>query len=110
MPKFSVCPECQGTGSSSAYLGAFTHDDLMEQGEDFIEDYIGGAYDRKCDHCNGLRVVKGCKISGCTEEVAVVHSIWSGRHEYEFCFTHSDEAQDDAECQAQSAAERAFGA
>lgn len=110
MPKFIVCPECRGTGSSSAYLGAFTSEDMHEQGQDFMDDYISGAYDRKCDECNGLRVVAGCKTEGCDEQVAVIHSYWTGRHEYDHCFDHSEDARESAECEAQGAAERRYGA
>lgn len=109
MPKFIVCPSCEGTGGSSAYLGAFTSEDMHDMDDDFMEDYFGGRFDRKCDECNGQRVVAGCKRDGCTEEVAVVHSYWSGRTAYDECFTHSEDAQDSAECEAQGAAERAFG-
>lgn len=52
-----VCPDCGGEGKSSAYLGAFTLDQMNEMGQDFMEDYFGGQYDRPCDNCNGDRVV-----------------------------------------------------
>ena len=55
--KYAVCDTCQGKGGSSNYLGAFTSDRWNEQDDDFKEDYMSGKYDRKCEECNGLRVV-----------------------------------------------------
>lgn len=51
-----VCPDCRGEGKSSAYLGAFTGDDMRED-PDFFEDYMAGHYDRQCETCKGLRVI-----------------------------------------------------
>lgn len=55
--KYEVCPSCHGKGKSSAYLGAFTQDDMDEMGEDFRDDYMRGEYDRACDECAGERVI-----------------------------------------------------
>lgn len=111
MPKFIVCPACEGTGGSSAYLGAFTSDDMHDMDEEFMEDYFAGSFDRTCDHCQGRRVVQTCKVTGCENERAVINSFWSREpHVYSECFEHSDEARESAECEAQGAAERAFGA
>ena len=52
-----VCPTCDGKGTSSAYLGAFSGDDMREDPE-FFEDYMAGRYDRTCEECNGLRVIE----------------------------------------------------
>ena len=54
--KVVVCGRCDGKGTSTAYLGAYTTDEMDEQGPEFFEDYMGGLYDRQCDKCNGLRV------------------------------------------------------
>lgn len=108
MPKFIVCPECEGTGSSSAYLGAFTSEEMWEQGDEFVEDYIAGRYDRNCDECKGQRVVAGCKVEGCNEPVAVVNGYF-GRTVGTGCFDHDEDAQSAAETEAMSAAERRFG-
>lgn len=51
-----VCGTCRGEGKSSAYLGAFSRED-MDNDPDFYEDYMQGAYDRVCPECNGDRVV-----------------------------------------------------
>lgn len=55
--KMEVCGGCGGKGQSSAYLGAFTEDQIAEDPE-FFEDYMASRYDRVCGECNGLRVVE----------------------------------------------------
>ena len=54
---YVVCPSCQGEGNSSAYLGAFTQDEMDDAGEHFMNDYFAGFYDKTCEECKGLRVV-----------------------------------------------------
>lgn len=56
--KWEVCWHCKGSGSSSAYLGAFTADDMYELGDEFREDYMNGHYDRACPECNGRTTVR----------------------------------------------------
>lgn len=53
MSKWRICPRCEGEGKSSAYLGAFTSDDMEELGQDFQEDYANGEYDKTCEQCGG---------------------------------------------------------
>lgn len=57
--KFEVCGQCEGKGTSSAYLGAFSGRRLQEAREDeeFWDDYISGKLDRACETCGGKRVV-----------------------------------------------------
>jgi RecJ-like exonuclease len=50
--KWSICPTCSGEGKSSAYLGDFSPEEMLED-PDFSEDYRTGMYDRRCDTCNG---------------------------------------------------------
>jgi hypothetical protein len=52
-----VCPQCKGTGLSSAYLGAYTQSEWAEAGEDFQDEYLSGMYDRTCPECDGHNVV-----------------------------------------------------
>lgn len=111
MSKFIVCPSCEGTGGSSAYLGSFTSDDIDQMDGEFMEDYFAGNFDRPCEECRGQRVVACCKVEGCNQPVAVINSYWSRTpHVYAECFDHSDEARSSADDQAVGAAERAFGA
>lgn len=51
--KWAICHACSGHGASSAYLGAYTRDEMDQQGPDFLEDYMAGVYDRTCDDCDG---------------------------------------------------------
>lgn len=50
--KWAICNGCRGDGKSSAYLGAFTGDQMRED-PDFAADYIDGLYDRTCERCGG---------------------------------------------------------
>jgi hypothetical protein len=54
--RWAVCSQCDGTGTSSAYLGAFTREDMDEMGEEFMDEYMKGAYDRPCPVCKGKRL------------------------------------------------------
>lgn len=106
--KFAVCPSCEGSGASSAYLGAFTADDMLEAGDDFRDDYMRGAYDRPCTECKGRNVVPVCNVAGCSAPVAFVEGYF-GNHQGTGCWDHDADAQGAAEDAQMSAAERAFG-
>lgn len=56
--KWEICSTCQGNGKSSAYLGAFTREQIEEEGPEFCEEYFSGEYDRACDECGGGGKVK----------------------------------------------------
>lgn len=56
--RWQICSQCAGEGKSSAYLGAFTRDQLEDEGHEFIEDYFAGRYDRPCETCGGAGKVK----------------------------------------------------
>lgn len=66
--KWEICSQCQGDGRSSDYLGSFTWDELNEQGDEFIEDYFAGDYDRPCDCCEGSGKIVVPDHSKMTEE------------------------------------------
>lgn len=66
--KWEICGHCNGEGMSSAYLGDFTWDELNEKGEEFIEDYFAGNYDRPCDCCNGSGKITFPNYDKMTEE------------------------------------------
>lgn len=53
--KWEICGHCEGEGKSSAYLGAFTMEEMHDD-PDFAEDYRSGAYDRPCEYCSGGKV------------------------------------------------------
>jgi hypothetical protein len=92
--KWEVCSACGGEGKSSAYLGAFTPDELDREGEDFVIDYWNGAYDRECEICNGRTTVRAVDEDNLTMEQAV---LW-GREQQAY-----------AEALAEEAAERRAG-
>lgn len=57
--KWSVCSECEGSGTElrGGLKGmAFTAQDLHEDPE-FFEDYCNGAFDTKCSKCEGRTTV-----------------------------------------------------
>lgn len=52
--RWIICPQCQGHGTSSAYLGAITAEDWAHDwSPEEQEAYIRGDYDRQCDRCCG---------------------------------------------------------
>lgn len=50
--RWFICSHCDGHGKSSAYLGAFSMEDLAED-PDFAEEYFAGGYDKPCPECQG---------------------------------------------------------
>lgn len=60
--RWVICNSCRGHGKSSAYLGAFTGDQMRED-PDFAEDYRNGLYDRACDCCGGAGKVKAADLA-----------------------------------------------
>lgn len=73
--KWAICSACNGHGRSSAYLGAITESDRepggsWEDPEDFAR-YMRGAYDKKCEPCDGegkVRVVDYAKLDAETKK------------------------------------------
>jgi hypothetical protein len=66
-----ICDECRGEGKSSAYLGAYTMDEMDEAGPEFEEDYFAGRYDRTCECCKGsgkLKVIDYDRVRGRLQE------------------------------------------
>lgn len=87
------CGGCRGRGMSSAYLGAFTQEDRMQDPE-FFEDYMAGEYDRTCDVCRGCGTVTEVDPARCTDDQ------WQ---------RHLDELRENAEYEAMVAAEVRMG-
>jgi hypothetical protein len=65
--KWIICGACDGHGKSSAYLGAFTGEQMRED-PDFADDYRRGFYDRACDDCGGTGKVKVADFSRMTKQ------------------------------------------
>lgn len=51
--KWCICGQCKGHGKSSAYLGAYTADEMDQMDDQWQEDYFAGNFDRACDTCRG---------------------------------------------------------
>ena len=54
--KWEICGGCNGNGAANHT--AYTWEEMEEKGEDFIEDYLAGRYDRCCEACGGSGKVK----------------------------------------------------
>lgn len=70
--KWVICGTCRGHGKSSAYLGAFTGDQMRED-PDFAEEYMAGGYDRTCDECGGSGKVKVVDMKAMTKADRVAY-------------------------------------
>lgn len=93
---WEICWDCRGEGKSSAYLGAFTQEDIERDWEpDEWEDYMAGAYDRVCEHCGGSGKVKEVDYEALSPEM---QKRWD------------QHCKEEAEFEAISRAERAMGA
>lgn len=55
---WEICRPCEGNGSSSAYLGAYTADDWDQMDDGFKDDFKSGALARECDCCGGTGKIK----------------------------------------------------
>lgn len=49
--RLALCPCCEGTGQTSAYLGDVTN--MVAEDSDFGDAYFAGEYDRACSDCKG---------------------------------------------------------
>lgn len=77
-----ICPECSGEGKSSAYLGAFTREDIERCWDpDDWQDYLEGAYDRPCTVCGGTGKIREKAYEAFCEERAERRS--ESHHHYE---------------------------
>lgn len=92
--KWVICSACSGHGKSSAYLGAYTSDDMDEAGPEFRDEYMAGRYDRPCISCDGAGKHKVADGSRMTQEQ---------RAAYRY------QRQEERETRAIEAAERRFG-
>lgn len=54
--KWAICPCCHGEGNLHP---TYTMEEFMEaNSEEEREDYLAGAYDRRCDDCGGTGKIK----------------------------------------------------
>jgi DnaJ-class molecular chaperone len=66
--EWCICDTCDGHGSHSQHLGAYTSSEFDEAfgTPEEQEDYMSGAYDRPCHSCNGTGKVWDVDVSRCT--------------------------------------------
>ena len=68
--KWEVCDLCGGNGTHvNPSLDAGGLSDDCADDEDFMDDYMAGAYDVPCNSCQGRRVVPGVDEKNCSEEL-----------------------------------------
>ena len=75
-----VCPQCDGSGkhvNPSIDSNGLTADDFAED-PGFAENYFGGAYDVRCETCNGNNVVDEVDEEMCKTRI----SWWKGLIRY----------------------------
>lgn len=74
-----VCPQCDGRGTSTAYLGAYTQSDRDEMGDEwyeFADDIRRGMYDRTCETCNGRNVIDQLDDSAMPSDLLAAWVSW----------------------------------
>ena len=82
-----VCPCCDGRGhyvNPSIDGNGLSWEDIDNLGgDDFMTDYLGGAYDIPCEECHGANVVDDIDRSNAPEEVIEAWDEWfHGEAEY----------------------------
>lgn len=60
--RWAICGTCQGEGKHSQALGCFTSEEMADQGPEFLQDYLDGAYDAACGPCEGTGKIKRVDI------------------------------------------------
>ncbi len=67
--EYKVCPTCRGKGSHvnpSIDEHGMSEREMARRGPEFREQYFSGAYDQRCNQCEGENVVP--KLTPCGEE------------------------------------------
>jgi len=93
---WAICSECRGDGTTvnpSIDAGGLTSEDFCED-EEFGQNYMDGAYDVRCNYCNGSGKVREIDREACDPELL-----------QEF----DDDVAAYYECEAESRAERIMG-
>lgn len=66
--RFEVCSRCRGEGTHDAWEGGMTAEEMHEQGDEFLDDYMAGAYSVPCTVCAGKRVIAVADEQLCSPE------------------------------------------
>lgn len=80
---YEVCPTCGGHGSHSNHLGAFTQSDIDELGQEWLDDYARGYFDKTCETCQGNRVVPTVTRELNSPELLAIYDKWE-QDEWEY--------------------------
>jgi len=85
--QWAICGVCNGHGTSTAYLGAYTRSDREEMGDEwyeFMDDVKRGVYDQPCPECGGTGKVQEFAGDALAEwreweaeEAADAHTRWA---------------------------------
>ena len=51
--EWTINTKCSGHGHHSQHLGSFPQSEMAEEGQEFMEDYMAGHYDKVCERCRG---------------------------------------------------------
>lgn len=96
--KWTICGTCHGNGAHSLHLGAITSEDRrLNWDEDSFNDYMSGAYDRKCDDCDGTG-----KVLQIDRRAMMTEAQKAALKKYD------DDAEIDRQLAAEEAAERRY--
>ncbi len=95
--KWEVCSVCKGKGkhvNPSIDAGGISAEDFLDD-PDFAEAYMDGSYDITCNRCHGRTTERVIDYDGMPKELQEAYD---------------SQQRAEAECRAESAAERAMGA
>jgi len=66
-----TCGDCGGRGATSNHVecdgGGFTGSEWAEMDDEFKESYMAGAYDKRCNACNGTGTIMMKVFNECQE-------------------------------------------
>jgi LSD1 subclass zinc finger protein len=77
-----VCPRCRGRGTHDGpgFDNGFTMQDVDEwygpDGDEFLRDYMNGAFDVRCEVCNGANVVDVVDEDSMSPEILKQYQEW----------------------------------
>lgn len=81
--KYEVCETCEGKGSHvnpSIDSNGITASEMDELGPDFMEDYVSGVYDVRCNECGGERLVPVVDEERAGEVLTKIANEWIESH------------------------------
>lgn len=67
--EWTICTYCEGNGGHSRHLGIITQERHDEWDDDTRNAYRAGAYDTKCESCNGSGKTREITTAGLPQDV-----------------------------------------